>query len=97
MKDLRSTTTVAQRQRLISHMKQYGSVSTPQARYELDIPHPAARVHELRHIHGHNIVTSMVSVINPGGEKHIFANYSRRLGCYGQADKKATKEGNNHA
>lgn len=84
-----SADTTAQCQRLLAHLKKHGSISTPQARHDLDIVQPAARIFQLRHQQGYNIVTADVYETNPGGGVHRFANYILRPGQYGEPVKKA--------
>lgn len=67
-----STDTSQQRARLLSRL-QSSSITTLQARQELDILHPAARVKELRE-QGHNITTHWTTDTT-GKAKH-------RVGCY---------------
>jgi hypothetical protein len=71
-----------QRDRLLKRLKEKGSVTTIEARHELDIVMPAARVHELRHDYGINIATKRERIINPGGGKHSFARYTLLAGKY---------------
>ena len=65
----------AQRQRLLEAMRE-APVDTIQARHELDIMMPAARVHELRHKYGYNIIRSWLTKANPGGGEHRIALYA---------------------
>lgn len=64
----------AQRARFHTELQQ-GPVSTIKARHELDILAPAARVHELRHGEGLNIVTHWETIETPEGNKHRVAVY----------------------
>jgi len=77
-----STNAESQRQRLLAWL-QSAPLTTTQARIELDIMHPAARVQELRE-RGHDIFTHWETV-DTGKAKH-------RVGCYvllqGSADDK---------
>ena len=43
-------TRATQRQRLLEHLQQHGSITTDEARRWLGIMHPAGRVRELRHM-----------------------------------------------
>lgn len=67
-----STVTEAQQQRLIEQLR-LCPMTTLQARSELDIMHPAARVKELRE-RGHNIVTHW-TVEHTGKGRHRVARY----------------------
>jgi hypothetical protein len=49
-------TTNAQRLRILAELRSSGTLTTLQARHDLDVLHPAARVQELRE-EGHRIVT----------------------------------------
>lgn len=89
MTDTYSADTAEQCRRLLAYLKKHGSISTPQARHDLDIVMPAPRIHTLRHEQGLNIVTAWVEEINPGGGVHRFANYILRPGRYGEPVKKA--------
>ena len=88
MTNIYSANIAAQCLRLLHHLKQRGSITTVQARHELDIVAPAARIFQLRHEWGFNIVTVWVNEENPGGGIHRFAKYILRPGRYGQTDKK---------
>ena len=70
-----SNTSAAQRQRLLQALMRE-PVSTIKARHELDIMMPAARIFELRHKHGHEIVTHWIEALNPNGGKHRIAQYA---------------------
>lgn len=74
-KDTQDISTAAQRMRLINALKQRNSITTIDARHELNIMAPAARVHELRHGFGWNIQTVSQYVFDPEGRKHRVANY----------------------
>lgn len=89
MKNTHSADTAAQCQRLLAYLKKQGSISTPQARHELDIVMPAARIFQLRHKQDLNIITTWVREENPGGGVHRFANYILRPGRYGETLDKA--------
>lgn len=67
-----SANTNDQRQRLLERLRS-APVSTYQARIELDIFHPAARVQELRE-RGHKIVTEW-RTCHTGKGKHRVASY----------------------
>ena len=67
-----STDAASQRNRIFEWL-QSAPLTTLQARQELDVFHPAARVQELR-ARGHNIVTHW-ETINSGKAKH-------RVACY---------------
>lgn len=66
--------TEAQRQRLLARLR-IGPLSTIEARRDLDILMPAARVHELRHREGLNIQTHRIAEQTDNGEKHNVALY----------------------
>ena|SRR5690606_38611130 len=65
--------TTAQRTRLINRLKQ-GPLSTFDARTELDVMHPAARVQELRE-QGYHIETIWSLEQSPCGRLHRVARY----------------------
>ena len=64
----------AQRDRLLNALR-CGAVTTIQARRDLDIMMPAARVHELRHREGHNIATVWCTEPTDNGALHRVARY----------------------
>lgn len=66
-----------QRQRLLQRLGE-GAISTIEARRDLDIMMPAARVHELRHNHGHHIETVWVQQATDCGKVHRVALYVLR-------------------
>ena len=63
-----------QRARLKAYLRLHGSVSTLEARRELDIMHPAGRVLELRQA-GCEIRTVWVSATTSEGHRHRIARY----------------------
>lgn len=65
---------ISQQQRLLQRLRQ-GSLSTLEARQELDILMPAARVHELRHQQNFNIVTHWEDGKTVKGKMHRVARY----------------------
>ena len=67
------TDTNHQQQIILAHLLT-ASLTTQQARIELDVMHPAARVQELRAA-GHNIITHRTTV-GPGKAKH------KKVACY---------------
>lgn len=69
--------TTAQRRRAANHLIEYGSLSTPQARRDLNIMMPAARIHELKQ-KGMNIEKIMVNEESENGLIHRFARYFLR-------------------
>ena len=69
-----SASTAAQRSRLLAALRN-GPVSTIKARHELDIMMPAARIHELRHKDGMEIITQWCKELNPEGGEHRVAYY----------------------
>lgn len=64
----------AQRKRLMDALR-CGPVTTIEARRNLDILMPAARVHELRHQHGHDIQTFRIRQETESGKLHCIAQY----------------------
>ena len=64
----------SQRARILARLRR-GPLTTLEARRELDILMPAARVHELRHKHGIDIFTTMVAVETGPGRRHTVARY----------------------
>lgn len=72
-----STSAADQRQRFLAALRDAGSagINTIQARSELDIMMPAARVHELRHDQGHNIQAVWTTETTPEGKPHRVARY----------------------
>ena len=53
--DSTNNTSHNQRMRLLDYLKTHGTITTLQARSELDILAPAARIFELRHYYGYRI------------------------------------------
>ncbi|GEM_PF-1523670 len=72
--NLNDNSTEAQRQRLLERLRT-GPLSTIEARRDLDILMPAARVHELRHRDGWNIQTLRIPEETECGKKHNVALY----------------------
>ncbi len=66
-------TTAAQRARVLDRL-QCQPLTTLQARAELDVMHPAARVMELRGL-GLNIITQRIQEHSDAGELHCVARY----------------------
>jgi hypothetical protein len=64
----------AQRKRLIDALH-CGPVTTIEARRNLDILMPAARIHELRHLHGLDIQTLRIRQETDFGRLHSIAQY----------------------
>jgi len=73
--------TEAQRALLLKRLQEK-PCTTVEARHELDIIAPAARIFELRHHHGHNIQTFWTTALNPGGRNHRVAKYVLLPGKY---------------
>lgn len=73
-----------QRQAILTWLQQQGTLTTIQARDELGIMSPAARVMELRE-QGHQIVTYRTVTIDRTGTKHREAKYI----LFNQDNKKA--------
>ncbi len=72
--DSSENTTEAQRQRIHDRLRLAGSLSTLQARHDLDVLHPAARVMELRQS-GVKIDTVWTHDLNGEGRLHRVALY----------------------
>ena len=68
----------SQRQRLIDWLRVHGMIDTITARRDLDIMMPAARVHELRHRHGHQIDLLWVQQSTACGRQHRVGMYVLR-------------------
>ena len=64
----------SQRTRLIEHLQEHGSITTIEARRDLDIMMPAARIYELRK-QGYKIDTVWTSDTTEQGKQH-------RVACY---------------
>ena len=64
----------AQRKRLIDALH-CGPITTIEARRNLDILMPAARIHELKHLHGFDIQTVRVRQETDSGKLHSIAKY----------------------
>ncbi len=75
--DSYSTDTASQRNRILARL-QLAPMTTADARSELDIFHPAARIQELRE-DGHNIFTYW-KTIDTGKAKHRVASYVLLVG-----------------
>lgn len=67
----------SQRLLLIGWLQLHGIITTIEARRDLDILHPAARVQELREI-GHDIATNWTQGETECGRKHRIARYVLR-------------------
>lgn len=78
------TNAAVQRQRLLQALREAGSdgINTIQARHDLNIMMPAARVHELRHGEGLNIQTIWTDEDTPEGYTHRVARYVLMAGKY---------------
>ena len=63
-----------QRQKLMNWFFEHGSITTPEAREELDIMHPAGRIRELK-ARGHDIGTVWDSWTSEHGIKHRIGRY----------------------
>jgi len=63
----------SQRQQILDWLILHNTLTTLQARKELDIMHPAARIQELRE-QGHNIITHWTTDNN--------GKYKHRVACY---------------
>jgi len=71
-----NNTAAAQRQRILEHLR-CSTLTTLQAREQLDIMHPAMRVLELKR-HGFDIETEWTTEYSAGGSKHRIAKYVLR-------------------
>lgn len=71
--------------RLSVALVQVGPVATVEARKDLDLMMPAARVHELRHMHGFNIITTWVDRQTEAGHIHRVAVYTLYPGQWRKA------------
>ncbi|WP_175878034.1 helix-turn-helix domain-containing protein [Burkholderia sp. BCC0097] len=69
-----SNDAAAQRHRILDFLRQYGSLSTLDARHKIDVMHPAARIMELRRI-GVEISTVWTQEATPEGSWHRVARY----------------------
>lgn len=69
-----------QRQRLMDALQQIGPITTIEARSDLDLMMPAARVHELRHGQGVNILTHWTDHETEAGHVHHVAVYALHPG-----------------
>lgn len=74
-------TLLAQRKRILNWLEKK-PLTTLEARHQLDILAPAARVFELRHIFGFNILTSWQIVETQQGCNHRVAKYILNPGRY---------------
>lgn len=63
-----------QRQRILRYLQNNNRMTTLQARTELDILHPAARVQELK-AQGHNIITYRRQASTDKGDHKAVAEY----------------------
>lgn len=70
----------AQRKRLLDALR-CGPVTTIEARRNLDILMPAARVHELKHRHGFDIQTVRIRQETECGKLHSVAKYVLMAGA----------------
>ena len=69
----------AQRKRLIDALR-CGPITTIEARRNLDILMPAARIHELKHEHGYDIQTFRIRQETDSGKLHSIAKYVLMVG-----------------
>ncbi len=67
--------TAVQRQKIYQKLVQDGSVSTIEARRDLDIMMPGARIFELKHKEGYDIQTILVEEETEAGNLHKVARY----------------------
>jgi len=68
----------SQRSRLLEHIQRFGSVTTIEARRDLDVLAPAPRMYELRHWYGYQIDTVLVYQQTDCGKAHRIAKYVYR-------------------
>ena len=71
---------VLTRKRLIDALH-CGPITTIEARRNLDILMPAARIHELKHLHGFDIQTVRVRQETDSGKMHSIAKYVLMAGA----------------
>ncbi len=74
--------TARQRKKIHDYLLENGSATTIQARHELDVMMPAARIFELRHHYGLNIQKVWTDELNPNGTEHRVAKYILKPGKY---------------
>jgi hypothetical protein len=72
--NLNDTAVTAQRKRILERLPQQ-PLTTVQARDELNVMAPAARIFELRYNYGFNIVTNWIVSVDSSGRKHRMAQY----------------------
>ena len=65
----------SQRLRLLEALR-HRPMNTLEIRRELDILAPSQRIGELKHKHGHDIITHMVKDVTDAGEVHRVARYT---------------------
>ncbi len=80
-KQTNDTASTNQRKRLIDARRKR-PLSTIQIRHELDVFQPAARIFELRHDQGYNIITQWDKQETPEGYMHRVAKYVLLAGKY---------------
>jgi predicted ArsR family transcriptional regulator len=80
--DYTDNSAATQRARLLAWLNDHHRITTFGARRDLDIPHPAARVQELREA-GHNIVTEWTTEEAQRGRPHRIARYVLLAGMGG--------------
>ena len=85
-KPRKQTNDTNQRKRLLEAFRSR-PMSTIQIRHELDVFQPAARIHELRHDEGFNIITHWEKQETPEGYMHRIAKYVLLSGKYQGASK----------
>jgi hypothetical protein len=77
----------AQRQRLLNYLRNHGSITTIEARRELDVIHPAGRVLDLRKA-GEPIDTVWVEDITEQGKPHRVAKYVLSVSGVGHGERR---------
>ncbi|MCY0388243.1 helix-turn-helix domain-containing protein [Robbsia sp. Bb-Pol-6] len=71
--------------RIEAALRHVGPLTTIEARKDLDVMMPATRVHELRHAHGLNIITTRVDRQTDAGHTHRVAVYTLHPGKWRKA------------
>ncbi|KKB62460.1 hypothetical protein WM40_17285 [Robbsia andropogonis] len=80
MKAIPGNESVAQRARLVTALQKLGPITTLEARRHLDVLMPAARIHELRHGQGMNILTHRLLRETEAGNLHSVGVYALHPG-----------------
>ena len=72
--NFKDNSAINQRKKLLDFMREHGSITTAQARAELDIMSPAPRIMELKRM-GHNIITVWDDWTSEFDIRHRIARY----------------------